>query len=558
MKRHELEGLSREHLIAHAERLGIARPRIFTHAELIDELLARSPSTEREKSRARGWFGRARDLVARVVEQGLNLPEVARLLRSLPSDKAWPVAPPPLPTVTLAEIYAAQGHLPRAIRVLDEVLAREPEHDEARAQKAQLEAQLRSKRAAEAAAKAAAAAANATSPEAVPQAAPETSDIPMTPQETNELKPETTTPTERLADAEPTSGAALAEPVAAAAQPAIEEAADALPEPEEAPTSAALTVEASEPEPAPSLLVAPATEPASTKLPERYDVDEVVAIAVDPRTIYLYWEVRADVILSARERHPEGALVLRVVMVTPSWDGPVVRTQDTVVDDLVGDRFVREVSPGANVRVSLGWRDAASFEPLAVGSELTMPQLAPSRNVALTEARWEPAAPRTAQPKDLGAGYAARSPLEAAAAMPTLSLGAPAAAQVDPFDAGEASALEDAAGGESPPSSVVEPPREEGEPDQVITWDESWVESIGSSEQVRGLRQRRELLVGRRRSAGEGPASISFGRPAPGEGSGEGSGEGPGAEAGGSSELVRGGSSEQARRYGRGSSYSRR
>src|SRR6185436_248263 len=67
-----------------------------------------------------------------VVERGLHLPEVARALRATPADEDWPTPPAPLPTITLAEIYAAQGHLDRAIGVLDEVLAREPDHVEAR------------------------------------------------------------------------------------------------------------------------------------------------------------------------------------------------------------------------------------------------------------------------------------------------------------------------------------------------------------------------------------------------------------------------------------------
>ena len=44
-----------------------------------------------------------------------------------------------LPTVTLAEIYAAQGHRDRAVDTLEGVLVREPEHAAARTLLAQLE-----------------------------------------------------------------------------------------------------------------------------------------------------------------------------------------------------------------------------------------------------------------------------------------------------------------------------------------------------------------------------------------------------------------------------------
>src|SRR5580692_2567709 len=130
MERQDLERMNREQLIAQAERLGIPRPRVLTQPELIDEIIARTTKNERERAKARGWLGRARDLLARVVEKGLHLPEAARALRS--GGEPWPAPPPPLPTVTLAEIYAAQGHLERAIAVLDDVIAREPEHREAR------------------------------------------------------------------------------------------------------------------------------------------------------------------------------------------------------------------------------------------------------------------------------------------------------------------------------------------------------------------------------------------------------------------------------------------
>src|SRR5262245_58241173 len=130
MQRRDLEGLTREELIARAERLGVSRPRVLTQPELIDEILSRTHKTERERSKARGWLGRARDLLASVVERGLHLPDAAKSVRSAGAQRV-PSAPPPLPTVTLAEIYAAQGHLDRAVGVLDEVIAREPDHEEA-------------------------------------------------------------------------------------------------------------------------------------------------------------------------------------------------------------------------------------------------------------------------------------------------------------------------------------------------------------------------------------------------------------------------------------------
>ena len=75
--------MTREQLIAQAERLGIPRPRVLTQPELVDEIIGRTTKGERERAKARGWLGRARDLLATVVEKGLHLPEAARALRQI-------------------------------------------------------------------------------------------------------------------------------------------------------------------------------------------------------------------------------------------------------------------------------------------------------------------------------------------------------------------------------------------------------------------------------------------------------------------------------------------
>jgi hypothetical protein len=84
MQRQELEGLSREELIVRAERLGIQRPRVLTAPELIDEIIRRTVTGD-QQAKARGWLGRARDLLARVVERGLHLPDAAKAIRSSPA-----------------------------------------------------------------------------------------------------------------------------------------------------------------------------------------------------------------------------------------------------------------------------------------------------------------------------------------------------------------------------------------------------------------------------------------------------------------------------------------
>ncbi|HEU4411685.1 MAG TPA: DUF4912 domain-containing protein [Polyangiaceae bacterium] len=133
MDRPSFETLSRDELIARARASGVARPEVLTRAELVDELLRRSSADAPTRARARGFFGRARDLIATVIERGLHLPEAAQRIRNpVPVDED-PAPPAPVATVTLAEIYAAQGHLERALSVLDELLRSEPDHAQARA-----------------------------------------------------------------------------------------------------------------------------------------------------------------------------------------------------------------------------------------------------------------------------------------------------------------------------------------------------------------------------------------------------------------------------------------
>jgi hypothetical protein len=447
MQRQQLEGLSREELVERAERLGVPRPRVLTHPELMDEILARSTKSARDRARARGWLGRARDLVAGVIERGLHLPDVAKALRATPSDKVWPEPPPPLPTITLAEIYAAQGHLDRAVGVLDEVLAREPQH---------VEAESLRKRFAD----------QASRPKSVrPQARHSAANHAATPVAASSAGERTGTGAREVARAaERVAGEAAPPRVVAMSGQGDQRTkppAAQVPRPAATPLTPAVTPPAAA-APADERVAkaanhtgAAATEVPDTAagrqdsvppLPERYDVDEVVAIAVDPSTIYVYWEVRPTTMARARARRPEGQLALRVVSVTPSWDGPLAQTRDLRIDPLFGDLFVRDLPPGANVRVSIGWlastnRDAGTdahevavvadgdFEPFAVGLEINAPRAMPTETPARGVAVWSPSpggsAPLVPQSPSPWASPRAGSPAVAARARRRMEAAAP-------------------------------------------------------------------------------------------------------------------------------------
>jgi hypothetical protein len=314
MNRAELETLDREDLIARAEAAGVARARILTRPELVDELLIRSAADQATKQRARGFFGLARDLLARVVERGLHLPDAAdriRTLGALPAAKRS--APAALPTVTLAEIYAAQGHRQRAIETLESVLAREPDHAAARALLTQLN--------------------DATFPVPPPRLPPEEEEV--------------------VAPAVPAS------------------ASDQREESKGGPS-----------EPTHMLDDAP--------LPTRYDVDECVAIPVDPETLYVYWEVRDRTIEYMRATRPGGTIALRVVIVTPTWDGPRSSVRDHDVHATLGDYFVRGLPAGCVVRAAIGWKIGDSFLSIAHSSALETPPGMPSPLLADVLVKWTP------------------------------------------------------------------------------------------------------------------------------------------------------------------------
>jgi hypothetical protein len=489
MQRPQLQALSREELIREAERAGVPRPRTLTQAELVDEILKRTAGGDTK--RARGLLGRARDLIATVVEKGLHLPDAAAAIRGA-GPRGWPPPPPPLPTVTLAEIYAAQGHLERAVAVLDEVLAREPDHQEARELRERFQAQLARgpKGASEPPAKSESLADEAEEApedqEEAPHAAPAGPSLPETTQRSREeptvLDPASAGPTapvvvvadrdtqetlsapriedtsltaptsrDELASTEPApapstevaavtapshalpptepasearaaleqrqdqaaeaaAGAPVAQeqrsvraaeaavetPVAQeqrsvrAAEAAIgapvaqeqrqEQALEAMADTVAAAAESAATesavaqaaaAEAAATEAAAAEAAATAAAPAA--LPERYDVDEVVALAVDPSTFYVYWEVRPTTFAHMEAQAPGGVLALRVIAVTPGWDGPIVETRDVQIDALHGDHFIHHVRPRADVRVSIGWVKDGRFDPIAVGAEVSAP-----------------------------------------------------------------------------------------------------------------------------------------------------------------------------------------
>jgi hypothetical protein len=337
--RAELERLDRDTLIARAEGAGVSRANILTRPELVDELLLRTAKKDDPGvSRARGFFGRARDLLARVIERGLHLPDAAELLRRA-GTPAPPrrTAPAAVPTVTLAEIYATQGHRGRAIETLKRVLDHEPDHAAARALLTQLSS----------------------------------SDGPA--------------PASASADTTSESGShsgSRSASTRAASEPPLSEA----------------------PEPFGFL--------DDDTLPARYDVDECVAVSVDPTTLFTYWEIRESTLAYLRRSRPDGKVALRVLIVTPSWDGPMSSTRDIDVGQFLGDWFIRDLPAAAVVRVAIGWRSGEVFLPVAHSPAIETPPDKPSRMRAGVWARWTTSATIPVGPEEARAAWGVGAELQ--------------------------------------------------------------------------------------------------------------------------------------------------
>lgn len=344
-----LDQLSREELIVRARALGARRPEVMTRVELRDEILRLGEVDPSVRRRTRGWLGVARDLVASVVDSGLNLPGAAAAIRGESKPEQEWQGPPPVATLTLAEIYLAQGHTDRARAVLAEVLANEPDHAAALALRERMERR--------------------GEPHRVPtpaRIAPEVEDLtpgrPVSLPVTLADAPAEEMPAEdELPPAPPPAPAPFAAPVEAVA-PASEAAAPASEAPfdsEEEPTPNPFPDE-------PSPLTADhSVYPPEQPYPEEQTIRGVVnllperpacAVVTTARGVEAFYELPASAV---------GA-VLRVVWFTPGASDVERGERDLPVEPGYHRVPVEGLSVHAEVRAALGVPAADGFQPLAV------------------------------------------------------------------------------------------------------------------------------------------------------------------------------------------------
>jgi hypothetical protein len=397
-----LEQLSRDELISRARSLGATRPELLTRPELRDEIIRLTVDDEATRRRARGWFGVARDLVASVVSQGLNLPDTVELIRGVGIKS--PNAGPPVATVTLAEIYAAQGHVAKALVLLDEVLEREPDHDAARAARERFVPAV-----------------SKVTPVMPPEPDIETDAITHEPESTESESTESVFNAgdepatavsvihgfRRESELEPPAagagvegagveGAGVAEESSATpgsygdAPPAVEfvagvtENSEQVAQEREAPIPLAGTSEPSEGDPSvgPSLPDLGATPvdraPTGGVQEERHDVtiatlaaseldeDLFLFVWTGPNRAMVSWQLgrRSQRRLGSRT---SAVIGLKLLEVHSSWDGPVCRESIVEVGATEGHRSIDVTS--REVRVAMGWIESGSFRTLGIAAE---------------------------------------------------------------------------------------------------------------------------------------------------------------------------------------------
>ena len=385
MDRGELEGLGREALVVQAQAAGIRRARILTRPELIDELLRLDPNvTAAQLRKSRGFFGKARDLVARVVERGLHLPDAADRIRTLslgappPHDSRVPRnEPQAMPTVTLAEIYAAQGHRARAIETLRRVLEREPEHTAARTLLARLEDS----------AYIAPPPPLPPEPEVEPEPARDEDDDAVltveTPSATGILGPSDPNGEAEFHLAPPSDDMRLVpsnqEGRTYTFTAAREDAGFEVDENAKTDVFAAVA-EADAVKEVAKVTAAAETAP----VVEAPEVDECIAIPLEPDDaggrMYVQWSISWSTIGRLLGAMPGGRFVVRAHVVTPSWDAPETETRDLIIDPDEEQVTLVGLAGASVVRVAVGWLDGAQFVPLAHSPAL---EVVPNRGLVI-------------------------------------------------------------------------------------------------------------------------------------------------------------------------------
>lgn len=345
----DIDSLSRSELVEKARALGVERPERMTRVELRDEMIRRTVA-EGDQAEARGLFGVARSMLASVVESGLKFPDAAKVIRGDSSIQVPAANQTPVATVTLAEIYAAQGHHARALRMLEEVLREEPEHHEALRVRRELighDAPL--SRAPDSAPSPMRSSLSGASTQESNLATP--SDPPATPEYVPGGFLDTTG--EEIQTGKPPVVEAAVEPAASLDAPELPSLVDDALAADDAPAAVADSVQGES-----QIALAP-----------------YLVIDQESSSLSLYWELPPSALAHCGVDLNDGGPAIRLVAFTPSGISPVRSERTLNIEAAPGElgtgtRFLPEFGKPAVVRAALGWQSSDGFLPLSVGRSL--------------------------------------------------------------------------------------------------------------------------------------------------------------------------------------------
>jgi hypothetical protein len=263
--------------------------------------------------------------------------------------------PPPVATVTLAEIYAAQGHYDKALRMLDEVLEREPDHAQALNSRKRLleERELGPgrRRRSEAAVPAPAVVEEVLEPAVAPEpaaafAAPEPARAAIVAEAVADAAVEAFT--EALAAAEAIAEVAAEAVTEVAAEAVAEAVAEVAAEAVADATGEVDTVAAT------GTAAVAVDEPAAAVTSSNGEPALLVLHAADRAFVYWQLPVLSD------------SLRLRSVTVRPSAHGATIEEEDHRLTRPVGGFWLPRLAPGTEVRAALGELRHDGFAPVTV------------------------------------------------------------------------------------------------------------------------------------------------------------------------------------------------
>lgn len=112
-------------------------------------------------------------------------------------------------------------------------------------------------------------------------------------------------------------------------------------------------------------------------LPWAYEDDRLVLLVRDPRTLYAYWDCHPDTVKAARAEVPDGAMVLRLLLVGGS-DRKVLREFPVDVNGL--SFYLYDLEPNHDYRVELALRSPGGADRLVLkpSNVVTVPSNQPS------------------------------------------------------------------------------------------------------------------------------------------------------------------------------------